>query len=443
MKRALKTLLMLCALLLIIATLTACGGSGLRAIPNANRIQEDLAESGLSIIPTSQTIDNIEIIDYETDRDAGIHIVSVVVHSHDEEASYIKYGILSYRRNADREWILSAIDPDRQNLWSMSPLVGTQEAVIEASLHGLRVTIDGDEWQLDGDSIENVTVNSQNTQLENRRDTVVATVILGSDVLTAQGQVELTFVFDGGWFRDSYRSYTPFVSEYRPHAVLDLSTDNLLDEIIRETMTLGSGQYAQTISLSREEISNLSIEGYISSNKGTSRVYDYSFTLTKGIVVIQVEAQATYRFDNMSGWLLDRTTLSPTVTRVNFEGTRWVGTYREFMGSSRHSFVMEITGMASDGTMRVEAHGTSPTRTQVLAGAIDLTRMTVTFRFEEWIVNPGGFRTIPEIGLNGRFDIETSTMRGSQILFGGYNEFELRLDDGQSVENGGNHEYES
>ena len=160
MKRAFKPLIMSLALVLMIATLAACGGgSGPRAIPNVSRIQEDLTESGLSIIPTSQTIDSIEILDYETDNDAGLHQATVVIHSHDEEVAYIKYAAMTYQRNADREWVLSNIRADRQNMWSTSPLVGAQETVIEAALHGLRVTIDGDEWRLDEDSIENVTVN--------------------------------------------------------------------------------------------------------------------------------------------------------------------------------------------------------------------------------------------------------------------------------------------
>jgi len=327
MRQNIKKIALSLALVLMVITLTACGGGGARAVPNENRIQEDLAESGLSVIPTSQTIDSVEILDYDTDNDAGVHHVTVLIHSHDEEVAYIKYATLAYQRNADREWVLSSVWADRENLWSSSPLVGAPVAVIEAAIHGLQVTIDGDEWRLDEDSIENVTVHSQNTQLENRRDTVVVTVELGSAALTAQGQVEMEFVFDGGWFRNSYRSYTPFVSEYRPHAVFELSNDQLLDEVVRgdagilREMMFHNGREGQTIGLSRDEISNLTIDGYASSNKGTTRVYDYSFTLTRGIVVFQVEAQAFYQFDSMSGWTLERFDFTPNVSAVHLEGT--------------------------------------------------------------------------------------------------------------------------
>jgi len=116
MKKILKLTLVVIIVIMTIFTITACeSGSGPRGIPDLERITNELLEDGRSIIPNTETINSVEIISEETDRETHTHRAAVLVHSKDDEVAFIRYAIMIYNRNEEREWILSGINPDNQN----------------------------------------------------------------------------------------------------------------------------------------------------------------------------------------------------------------------------------------------------------------------------------------------------------------------------------------
>ena len=68
-----KTVLVITSIVLLIASLTACGGDagiGAKTVPNEERTQNDIAASKISPIQNNRTVDSIDLVNEETDTDA-------------------------------------------------------------------------------------------------------------------------------------------------------------------------------------------------------------------------------------------------------------------------------------------------------------------------------------------------------------------------------------
>ena len=372
--------------------------SGPRQVPNAARMKNELSKDGRSFIPATQIVDIVDILSEETGKEdeLWVHHATVLVNSSDSELAYVKYGALTYQRNEEMEWVLTNMTAERMELWTVSPLTGVKESFIESSVREAllwqSVTIDGEDWRIDENTLEEIKVNSQKTSLENRRDTVIVTVVLGSEAKTAEGQIELEFVFnDSAWSLGSHRGNAPFKSIYRPAAVFELTNDQLLNELVRNDATvLREFNWAgQTITITRDEISGLKIHDYESSNKGAKRVYNFSFDLDKDIVDFEVDAQVSYSFDSLSGWALGDFTFTAVVTSNALEGTRWTGiTLPWFPDSNQRHVNMEILEVANDGAVRVRISATERTAVSTLIGFINFNDLSVKLNFEEWIIRP-------------------------------------------------------
>jgi len=396
-------------------------------IPNAARMKIELSQDGRSFIPNTQSIDSVEILSEEiVDEDEPwVYNTTVLINSSDSELAYVKYGAITYHRNEEEEWILISIDVDKMNLWTISPLVGANESLIESSASEAislqTVTIDGDEWKIDDDTIESITISSQNTNLESRKDVAIVTVVLGSEARTAQGQVELEFVFDDGWSFSNHIGHTPFISEYRPSAIFDLTEEHLMDELVRnDASILREMNWAtQTITMTRDEISNFNILDYESSNKGADRVYNFTFDLDKDFVVFAVDAKVSYSYDSMSGWVLGEFSFAAEVKSAALEGTSWAGMTLPWSPAlNQRHIIFEILEIADDGAVRVRISATERTAVSTLLGFIDYSDLSITLTFEEWIIEP-------DVHRNDKDRYSVQTVRG-HILVDDYQIFSPR-----------------
>jgi len=418
--------------------------SGPREIPNAERIKKELSEDGRSIIPSSQTVESVEILEEETNREDWTHFATVLVDSFDEEINYVKYATMSYFRNEDREWILSDIIPERANMWSISPRIGAREDLIESSVRDSlmwqMITIDGEEWYIDESTIESISISNQNTNLNSRKDIVIADVVLGSDAMTARGKIELEFVFNDYWSLSSYSGSAPFTSEYRPNAMMELSNEQLLNEFVRSDATIlrEMSYNGQSFTVARDEISNFSISDFETSDKGANRLYNFSFMAEKGVITYAVNAQVFYHFDSMSGWIPGDFTTTPEVSSVNLVGTKWLGTYRSGFWLSSYNpqtqLIIEITEVTSDGSVRATLTGFAPEISQTSIGTFDISGLSLKLMFDEWIIEPSEnaprtssldrWKDSHKIELTGRLNSD-----GSTIVRTSGTQFEVSLTD--------------
>lgn len=431
MRKIIATITMITIMVFMTLALVACGSgggsgggnsggeSGPRAIPNEERVLRELSTDGRSIIPRTQTIDSVEITREITDEENWRHEVFVIVNSKDNEVAYVKHAVLVYDRNEDREWVLTGISPENQNLWSTSPLVGVNASMVESAtreaLSWQTITIDGDEWFVDENTIENISMSSQNTQLANHRDVVIVDVVLGSEARTAQGQIELDFTFNDGWFLNNHIGHTPFTSEYRAIAIFELTNEQLLDELVRHDAAVLRELIwnQQSIPMARDEISNFTILDYETSNKGANRVYNFSFDLDKDLVMFAVDAAATYSFDSMSGWVFDDFVFTAEMSSIaGLEGTIWYGEFvnwisRMTINNRAHGFLtIEFTDVASDGAFRAVISSVDPTTfSQSTTGIINLDDLSIRFHFADWITEPSN---------SDRYIIDRSQESGSR-----------------------------
>ena len=436
---------------------------GPRAIPYEERIMEELAQDGRSFIPGNQTIDSIEIIEYETNSDETpwVHSALVLVHSSDTEVAFTKYASLLYYRDEEREWILTEISTARVDIWQTSPLVGVGTDMIDSAVrNALRnqdVTIDGDEWRITDDTIENISIENQNTNLGNRRDVVVASVLLGSEARTAEGQVELEFTFDNGWSFSTHSGHTPFSSQYRTVAVFDLSNEQLLNELVRDDATILREMVfnGQTLSIARDEVIDFNILDYETSNRGANRLYNFSFTIQKGIITYAVQGQVNYQFDNLSGWVPGDFLLTPSISSVNLVGTRWVGTYATNVpwgqlhpdlspALTQTILIVEIVEITADGSVRATVTGMHPEIIHTSVGSFDTSTLTLTLNFDEWIVEPPrptgvndrtferereNFSVFNQMNLDGQLNATGITIAGRTVRRSIRRNFEVTLTD--------------
>jgi hypothetical protein len=395
--------------------LTACGGdtgSSPRALPNEERIQNDLALNSRGTIPAGQSIDSLEIVDSETDNDAGVHDVICKIFSNDGEVAYIKYLLVMYQRNAEREWVLASVNTTRSNLWSTSPLAGVRDALVMETIMGAVIRIDDDDWVIDGDSMVNVSITSRDTDLERYSDVVVASVKLQSDVLTAEGQMQVEFNYSDGWQLSERRVSAPFIASFLPHAVLDVTNDSIISEIAKKTILFSQGNTAQLISLSNDEIYDFSFSRRNSQNKGTVQAYDCTFRLNKGIATLSVDASVIYRYDTVNGWGIYEISLLPEIISVDIEG-EWIGQYAANQGATR--LLLSITDVASDGSITaIFSFSALPTNPLVASGSfrmiggIDFNDLRIILVGKEWIDRPG--TTWRMLDLEGYLHIDNSTI---------------------------------
>jgi len=169
--------------------------------------------------------------------------------------------------------------------------------------------------------------------------------------------------------------------------------------------------------MARNEISNLTISDYESSNKGANRIYNISFDLDKDIVAFTVDAQISYSFDSMSGWVLGDFIFTPELTSIEgLNGTRWEGRYSRrntSYGTVEGLLTFEILEVTPDGAFRVVVSANSPDSfSQSLTGLINLNNLSMLFHFENWIIEySGGRRDVDFDGMKVQINVQNSEIK--------------------------------
>jgi len=171
----------------------------------------------------------------------------------------------------------------------------------------------------------------------------------------------------------------------------------------------------------------VTISEYISSNRGSTRVYDFSFNVDKGIITYYVDAQITYNFDVMSGWNKEFVQFTPEVSYVALAGTRWEGsfdsgtvsfardrTWGQTARLNQTHVVLEFCETSTLSHLNVIVTTTHPEVSQRSVGTFDPNTLALNLTFSEWIVPPSDSE-IPDPGMGfSRITLE-SFREGSQL----------------------------
>ncbi|MDR2600559.1 MAG: hypothetical protein LBC73_09835 [Oscillospiraceae bacterium] len=363
---------------------------------------------------------------------------------------------------------------------SPKPIIGADDSLVKVAIMGTTLIINEEEWIISEDNLESFSIESREMNSEQNREVVIANVKLRDTVLYADGQMQVEFRLNNGiWEYSEHRVSTPFETSVQTHAVLDVTEDDLItvlsrsqipfsastasdfDKLLDQTTLdiagallgipffsalAGNDKTAQTFSIVPDEVSDFIVLNTTATEKGTVKTLYSYFKLNKELATIGVNARVTYRYDTVNGWIVDDTAFASKVeTIADLAGTKWVGTARTHIlaASSERQFILEITELNDDGTMRATFYFPSEDYSGKFTGFLDVNRLNFTFSFDEWIQFPiwnnrrlitdsfmePGFR----INLDGYLFVENLVLRSPDnigtINFNGFNiTFDSRFD---------------
>lgn len=362
------------------------------AVPNESKVEKDVEGVLNNNYSSSETIETVEIVKRKTEKNIKSDTVWCKVETNDEEALYVRYFTLYYQLYDKGGWILENWEEDQTDKWGSTPLVGVNVDTIRNSLIGVSADIDGELWEIEPDNIGNLAIDEQETNLEQKRDVILATVDIKSDVLVAQGKLRIDYVYDEGWYLSNYNIDTPFATSYQANAELKMTDDILISEITKKAMIFDEGSTEQIINITSDEISEFKADKGIVQERGTVQIFNCSFILDKKVAVLSVEAKVIYQYGSVSNWSISDIIFSPKVVSVDMKG-EWVGEYTYNRG---YKLVLNVSEVAGDGTITSTFHfsglpvnPSGSSGSYKLAGGIDFKELKIYLEGKEWISGEG------------------------------------------------------
>jgi len=305
---------------------------------------------------------------------------------------------------------------------------GADLDLIKESIIGTKLIIDDEEWIINNDSLENISISSQETT--NEKDVVIIDVELKDVVLLATGQMHVEFKYNEekeNWVLSDHRVSTPFATSFLEHTALNFSNDDLITEITKHSIVyneiaartaeeikmeqiaagiVGSiigmpflsslvgeeeatDAILETMNFSANEISNFNIVLIEMNNKGIDTTIYSSFILSKGVIDYEVFSEIIYQYDKVNGWLLQDVGFTSIINSINLENTKWSGTYDAWTNGNflPNQLTIEFNEV-TNGTTNAIVTAAPPGFKQALVGTIDTTSLTINLIFNEWIQEP-------------------------------------------------------
>ncbi len=375
----------------ILLFLTACSNR----IDKAT-IMKDIEPNLSEILSDDETLDDIEILDYYTDdiKDTVIHIKSI---SSNDIAEYNRYLMVTYFYSSDDKWVFGSVSQEDKDKSTAVPLKGVNEEIISASLRDDSVEINGETWNFSESDIKNISIEKQETNLDKKEDKVTVNLSLDDKVQSADGKLTANYYFDKSWKLDSFKKDGEFKINEKKDCELNITDEDLLSEMVKndiklfedtpdDEIVIGNSNI-QTISMSKDEISDFEVYKESSKHKGTSRQYYCRATLTKPNAVIKIDCKINYIYEG--SWLLQPTTITAKLDSIDIEG-KWNGTYTG-AGNSGKSF-LQITESTQDGKI-TGVYSYTPDKideyrqagSYKVSGTIDMSSMIMNLTAGDWV----------------------------------------------------------
>lgn len=414
MKKVISTMLLL---VLLSTLLTGCNST-----VDEKQIQEDLeADSQFDFLKDNEKIEKLVIEKRQTEKEQKVDTIWCTITTADTEISYQKDAVLTYGLYDKGGWILDDISI---NEIIKTPLKGVSEEKISSSLKGQFITINDERWDIGEDNLKSISIDSQNTNLEECIDIVTVSITLDEEVEEASGKLEINYNFDDEWKIDNILEIEEFKTTVKPEKALDVTGENLIDEINGQEFSYGESKTGngngisftnynsqQTITINKSEISDLVIENQISSSKGMCQEFDCRFTLMKQSVVFDIQAQIRYLYDSNNGWGFDSVTILPEVSSVNIEGD-WKGTY--VVAGDNGEVVLKITSTDESGNINGIYSWTSSKQagSYYVSGTIDKDTLRLNMTAGEWIDKPSNAMFVTKVDIRAILYADDSEMEG-------------------------------
>lgn len=397
------TAIMVCVLML----LTGCSGK-----ISKETVRRDIEPIVSEILSSDQTIDDIEILEYKSDEKKDTS-VSIKVMSSDNVAEYTDYFMATYLYSADKEYVFDTafqVDKDKS---TVTPIKGVNQDVITSSLKDKPIGIGEETWYLN--DVTDVTIESQDTNLKEKTDTVTVSLTANDKVQLAKGKLKLEYEFTDKWELNNVSQDGEFTVSDKPDCALEITDEDLLAELVKNEVTIcADTSNSQTLTMTEAEISDFEVYDKITGERGSLRRYFCKATLIKPNAKISLDAQIMYVYED--SWLLQPVVITAKVESVDIEG-KWNGTYTGTPYSGKAS--LDIEEVTADGKAKGVYSYTPDTITKnskagsyKVSGSIDMTSLTMKLDAGDWVVKDLSALSVTKTDITAVMDLENAEIEG-------------------------------
>ena len=318
-----KSILMIILIMTVTLMLAGCS-----SVPKEEEIQQDLESfSDKAFLDDGEKIDSLTIEKRDTDKKNKSDLVWCTIVTEKDDVSYEKEVTLSYYLYDKAGWTLEDYKVADQGKWNIIPLSGVKEADLRSNLVGKTITVDNQAWEILDSEISQLTIKSQNTDLEKKTDQITMDIVLDGEIESVSGTLVADYTFDKAWNLSSLSEKYSLRPEVKEDKALDVSMERVVDDIQYPEIKYGVSGAIQKITISKDQMEDFSVDKQISQYKGTEQSLQCSAKLVKGHAIFNVSINADYIFENGT-WNCSQIEPELTFASADLQG-EWKGTYRE------------------------------------------------------------------------------------------------------------------
>ena len=306
--------------------------AGCSSVPKEEEIQQDLESfSDKAFLDDGEKIDSLTIEKRDTDKKNKSDLVWCTIVTEKDDVSYEKEVTLSYYLYDKAGWTFEDYKVADQGKWNIVPLSGVKEADLRSNLVGKTITVDNQAWEILDSEISQLTIKSQNTDLEKKTDQITMDIVLDGEIESVSGTLVADYTFDKAWILSSLSEKYSLRPEVKEDKALDVSMERVVDDIQYPEIKYGVSGAIQKITISKDQMEDFSVDKQISQYKGTEQSFQCSAKLVKGHAIFNVSINADYIFENGT-WNCSQIEPELTFASADLQG-EWKGTYREVGGN--------------------------------------------------------------------------------------------------------------
>ena len=402
--------LMILPMALLMTLFTGCSN-----VANEKQIKTDLEQyEETNVIKDNEKIEEIAIDKRQTDENKKTDTVWCTITTQDSEISYQKECVLTYNLDKQKKWTLADVDVNDSDEWVKEPLKGIDEEAISLSLNEETVNVDDTEWYIEESEIKKISIDKQDTDIEQKKDTVLVSLTLESPVQKAEGQLEISYHFEDEWEIDSLTEKKSFTAQDIEGTALNATEKSLTEELVQSEIKLDNDE--SNISIEKENISNFKIVNENTEDKGTFKTFECTATITKPTAVFQIEANIGYLYSEEEGWTCQPVTIKSTLESLDIVG-EWKGTYNGAPYSGEA--VLNILSLDENGTITATYSYTPETTSDYsqpgsynVSGKIDFETLHMDLEAGDWIVEPSKKLSVTKANIRANLYVNDSIIEG-------------------------------
>lgn len=402
--------LMILPMALLMTLFTGCSN-----VANEKQIKTDLEQyEETDVIKDDEKIEEIAIDKRQTDEDKKTDTVWCTITTQDSEISYQKECVLTYNLDKQKKWTLADVDVNDSDEWVKEPLKGIDEEAISLSLNDETVKVDDTEWYIEESEIKKISIDKQDTDIEQKKDTVLVSLTLESPVQKAEGQLEISYHFEDEWEIDSLAEKKSFTTQDIEGTALNATKKSLTEELVQSEIKLDNDE--SNISIEKENISNFKIVNENTEDKGTFKTFECTATITKPTAVFQIAANIGYLYSEEEGWTCQPVTIKSTLESLNIVG-EWKGTYNGAPYSGEA--VLNILSLDENGTITATYSYTPETTSDYsqpgsynVSGKIDFETLHMDLEAGDWIAEPSKTLSVTKANIRANLYVNDSIIEG-------------------------------